>query len=520
MATIEGIQGSNTETTPTLTSSGSFTGTGATDDILLNNYGGSSFSNFYQSASSLNWDFLLMPSNEVRAYTLPLLSDPNAIEFVEREGARNDAFNSVSKIVAPGDYLSELSAIRSYGTEGDDYTVAPTVASGINSLFGFVGSDQLVGGDSPNFFVGGAGENTLRGGEAQDFYRAIASDQGYDTIEDVARVSPEIAFDNLIVYAPTTGDFNWYGFTWNFERVGDDLYGTFSFNDGESIYRMKSVDQFAGDGAGLEFVRIIATNSTTTLTGHAFDATVSGPLSVTDVGTAAADTFNPDSLEGIATKNFYRPFGNSGNDVLNRSANVDLQHEFYGGDGLDTIVYGADLGAVRLQYAEADPRYEGTRWNLTPEGTADRDFIWGVERAIVGNTHYALDLDGIGGEAYRIYKAAFDRVPDAGGLGYWIAQMDDSMDMVEVAARFIDSDEFRALYGSNPTNGEFLTKVYNNVLDRDPDAGGYDWWMDQLENNPDKTWEKVLADFSESPENQANVAELIANGIQYEPWLG
>ena len=33
-------------------------------------------------------------------------------------------------------------------------------------------------------------------------------------------------------------------------------------------------------------------------------------------------------------------------------------------------------------------------------------------------------------------------------------------------------------------------------------------------------WEKVLADFSESVENQTNVAELIANGIVFDPWVG
>ena len=55
---------------------------------------------------------------------------------------------------------------------------------------------------------------------------------------------------------------------------------------------------------------------------------------------------------------------------------------------------------------------------------------------------------------------------------------------------------------------------------RDPDAGGYAWWIEQLENNPEKTWQKVLADFSESPENQHNVAELIANGIPFDPWAG
>jgi hypothetical protein len=109
---------------------------------------------------------------------------------------------------------------------------------------------------------------------------------------------------------------------------------------------------------------------------------------------------------------------------------------------------------------------------------------------------------------------------DTAGLGYWIAQMDNGMDMVEVAARFIDSPEFRSLYGQNPTNGEFLNKVYLNVLDRLPDASGYAWWIDQLDNNPEKTWEKVLADFSESPENQTNVAELIANGIVFDPWVG
>jgi cyclophilin family peptidyl-prolyl cis-trans isomerase len=129
-----------------------------------------------------------------------------------------------------------------------------------------------------------------------------------------------------------------------------------------------------------------------------------------------------------------------------------------------------------------------------------------------------LDTDGSAGQAYRIYKAAFDRTPDSGGLGYWIAQMDKGMGVVEVAARFIDSSEFRELYGLNPSNAEFLTKVYSNVLDRTPDTAGLDWWVNEMMTNPTKTWQKVLADFSESSENQANVASLIANGIPYDPW--
>ena len=129
-----------------------------------------------------------------------------------------------------------------------------------------------------------------------------------------------------------------------------------------------------------------------------------------------------------------------------------------------------------------------------------------------------LDTDGSAGQAYRIYKAAFDRAPDTGGLGYWIAQMDNGMGVVEVAARFIDSSEFRELYGQNPSNAEFLTKVYSNVLDRMPDTAGLDWWVNEMKTNPSKTWQKVLADFSESSENQTNVAAFIANGIPYDPW--
>ena len=198
-------------------------------------------------------------------------------------------------------------------------------------------------------------------------------------------------------------------------------------------------------------------------------------------------------------------------------SNGNATDDLFGGDGIDTAIYDRPSSTFVINpFSEHISVY-------SKDGSTGIDSLYGIERLQFPDTSIAFDTSGISGKAFRIYKAAFDRDSmdgDKAGLGYWIAQMDDGMDMVEVAARFIDSDEFRSLYGTNPTNGEFLTKVYNNVLDRDPDAGGYDWWIDQLDNNPEKTWEKVLADFSESPENQANVAELIANGIVYDPWVG
>jgi len=52
------------------------------------------------------------------------------------------------------------------------------------------------------------------------------------------------------------------------------------------------------------------------------------------------------------------------------------------------------------------------------------------------------------------------------------------------------------------------------------EAQGYNWWLNELNTNPEKTKAKVLADFAESAENQTGVVSLIGNGITYEPWVG
>jgi hypothetical protein len=105
---------------------------------------------------------------------------------------------------------------------------------------------------------------------------------------------------------------------------------------------------------------------------------------------------------------------------------------------------------------------------------------------------------------------------DTAGLGYWISQVDDGMDLEEIAARFIDSVEFREVYGSRPSNAEFLTKLYENILNRTPDSQGYAWWLNQLNTDPNRDWAKVLTEFSESNENQENVAEIVGQGIVFD----
>lgn len=199
---------------------------------------------------------------------------------------------------------------------------------------------------------------------------------------------------------------------------------------------------------------------------------------------------------------------------------VNTQQSYFEGDGP-----GGNLVTLVVEHSINDPRLvfinplNGENAGFWPTGPSFDN----IERIQFTDSSLALDINGDAGMAYRIYKAAFDRDPmtnDTQGLGFWIHQMDEGMDLLEVSARFIDSQEFRTAYGDDVSNETFLTALYRNVLDRDPDQGGLQWWIEEMANNPDKTPAKVLADFSESAENMSNVAQLIAQGIVYDPWLG
>jgi len=137
-----------------------------------------------------------------------------------------------------------------------------------------------------------------------------------------------------------------------------------------------------------------------------------------------------------------------------------------------------------------------------------------IERLQFSDVTVALDINSSAGQAYRIYQAAFYRTPDSAGLKYWIGLMDAGVTLSAVSSAFIASAEFQRLYGPKPTNELFITKLYDNVLHRAPDPGGYAYWLGLMNTGGvDKT--SALINFSESNENQAGVIGVIQNGIDY-----
>lgn len=194
------------------------------------------------------------------------------------------------------------------------------------------------------------------------------------------------------------------------------------------------------------------------------------------------------------------------NDLFYGSANGA---RFDGGAGIDTVIY----SRVRADYKV---ERSGAGFSVSQNYSSGNDELVNVERIKFSTSAWALDIDGVGGAAYRLYRAAFDRTPDQAGVGYWIGAMDKGASLQSVAAGFVISAEFRALYGAVPTNAEFVSRLYLNVLDRPGEAAGVDFWVGVLDRGMSRG--EVLAGFSGSHENVAAVATIIGNGFAYLPY--
>ena len=197
--------------------------------------------------------------------------------------------------------------------------------------------------------------------------------------------------------------------------------------------------------------------------------------------------------------------GGAGNDILD------------GGKGLDKAVFTGDSKSYKLTLnKDGTVVVADTDTNTSRDGV---DQLKGVERISFADTSLAFDIAGNAGASYRLYKAAFDRQPDSGGLGYWMHNLDKGADLAkDVANGFINSKEFQSLYGENTSNATFIANLYQNVLHRTPDAEGYAYWDKTIVSGVSRA--NILTNFSDSNENIDQVSSLVVNGIAFTEYLG
>ncbi|MGI6246315.1 MAG: DUF4214 domain-containing protein [Pseudochelatococcus sp.] len=111
-----------------------------------------------------------------------------------------------------------------------------------------------------------------------------------------------------------------------------------------------------------------------------------------------------------------------------------------------------------------------------------------------------------------LYQAAFNRIPDAAGLDYWVSEYRSNFPALKLwdyTAKFVDSDEWEAQFDDILPQAK-IEQLYQNVLGRSGDAEGIQFWTEQLVTGQ-KTLTDILYDFSQSVENKQNNGASAAN---------
>ena len=119
-----------------------------------------------------------------------------------------------------------------------------------------------------------------------------------------------------------------------------------------------------------------------------------------------------------------------------------------------------------------------------------------------------FDPSGKAADVARLYRAAFGRAPDLAGLLVNTAPLTQgTVGINALAAAFVASPEFGALYGQTDTAG-FVDALYRTVLHRAPDAAGAQSWATLTQATSRGA---ALQAMSDSPENRRQTLPIAGN---------
>jgi hypothetical protein len=113
----------------------------------------------------------------------------------------------------------------------------------------------------------------------------------------------------------------------------------------------------------------------------------------------------------------------------------------------------------------------------------------------------------------RLYFAYFLRIPDYAGLNFWIGYYRAGNPLDAISNFFAGSAEFQDRYGALD-NAAFVNLVYQNVLGRAPDAGGFSFWKGRLDSGA-ATRGQVMLGFSESDEYRLSSDTMVYVTMMY-----
>lgn len=201
-----------------------------------------------------------------------------------------------------------------------------------------------------------------------------------------------------------------------------------------------------------------------------------GGATISQDGNVAAFSSNAEDL--------VRNDDNDDSDAFTRTFALDLE-PFASVDGAIARIYADSYGGT------APPQF----LDLVRPGIVHGEVS--LDQLLVGGSRDEGSAE-LRAKVIRLYWAFFERQPDLGGLGYWTGRLVAGKKLATAATQFSTSSEFKNTYGPL-SNSAFVTLIYQNIFDRDPDASGLAYWTKKLDTKAKAKGEVMLA-FSESSE--------------------
>ena len=373
---------------------------------------------------------------------------------------------------------------RAFGGAGNDLIEGGTGNDSLfgqadnDTIFGGTGGDLIEGGDGFDLLFGGQGADRIDGGGGLDVASYAGATSGIVLdLRDGARNAGDAAGDVVTNVEAVVGS-----------RYADRLVGTAGsdvLNGGDAL----SLDRFDDSGRNVDSVN----GSIFRLYQAVFDRDPDeGGFAFQTDALRGGTTIEAIASNFVDAPEFEAVYG----DLNDRDFIQLLYQNVLGREGeasgvqfyLDAFNNGATRGDVVVGFANS-PEFQ-FRTQVESDAYATSEF-----------------LEDAAGKIFRLYDAAFDRIPDAGGFDFNIQALDDGLTVGDLVPNFFNSPEFQNTYGQL-SDDAFIELLYENVLGREPDAGGRQFYRDALASGVSRV--DVLLGFSESPENQSLQAPELA----------
>lgn len=389
-----------------------------------------------------------------------------------------------------------------------------------DNIYANDGTDTISGGGGDDYILTGAGRDTIDGGSGSDTVAFNGNQSAYS----LSRTSTGITIQNRTVAGNVVMVSNVETLSFLDGRVSTDSI----LSGNPPVVSKALADVYAGSGQAFS-LRIPATTFTDPDAGDSltytaslsngsslpswlqFNAdtrTFSGTPGGAQLGNTAVRVTVTDTSGHAVSSDFHiTTILNYGQQFTATTGN----DQFSGSSAIDVAVYDGNRASYTVTRTAANT------YTVAQAG-GSIDTLVNVDRIKFADASVAIDISGHGGQAYGLYQAAFNRTPDAGGLGFWINALDEGVSLQSVTHAFITSPEFITTY-SNLNSTAYVDLIYQNVLHRAPDAGGEAFWVAGLTNGGTNR-ELVLLNFTQSAEFQGNLVTAVGNGFSFTPFLG